>query len=98
MSKPFTNISVNFDGKPGYSLVITDIEKQQLANYGETKDITNYEYEVQENEKKRKILILKPEYLSAFIQDMKNIMKYEKSSQYIDDTTKRVYNPKLKGV
>lgn len=98
MSEPFSNISVNFNGKAGYSLVITDIETQSLKSYGESKNVTNYEYEVQENENKRQVLILKPEYLSAFIQDMKNIMKYNNSSQYINDTTKRVYNPKLKGV
>jgi hypothetical protein len=34
----------------------------------------------------------------VFISDMKNIMKYDKSSDYIDSKTKGVYNPKLKGV
>ena len=51
-----------------------------------------------ENEKKRQILLLRPEYLGVFISDMKNIMKYDKSSDYIDSKTKGVYNPKLKGV
>jgi hypothetical protein len=62
------------------------------------KEVTNYEYEVLENEKKRKILILKPQYLSVFISDMKNIMKYDESSQYVDQNTKRGYNPKITGV
>jgi len=63
-----------------------------------TKEVSNYEYEVLENEKKRKILILKPEYLAVFISDMKNIMKYAESSQYVDQNTKRGYNPKITGV
>jgi hypothetical protein len=29
---------------------------------------------------------------------MKNIMKYDESSQYINQTTKRGYNPKTTGV
>jgi len=62
------------------------------------KEVTNYEYEVLENEKKRKLLILKPQYLSVFISDMKNIMKYAESSQYVDQNTKRGYNPKITGV
>ena len=62
------------------------------------KEVSNYEYEVLENEKKRKILILKPEYLAVFIGDMKNIMKYAESSQYINQNTKRGYNPKTTGV
>ncbi len=48
--------------------------------------------------KKRKLLILKPEYLAVFIGDMKNIMKYAESSQYIEQNTKRGYNPKITGV
>ena len=63
-----------------------------------TKEVSNYEYEVLENEKKRKLLILKPEYLAVFISDMKNIMKYDESSQYVDQNTKRGYNPKITGV
>ena len=62
------------------------------------KPVTNYEYEVLEEEKKRKILILKPEYLSVFVSDMKNIMKYDESSQYVNQNTKRGYNPKITGM
>ena len=62
------------------------------------KEVSNYEYEVLENEKKRKLLILKPEYLAVFIGDMKNIMKYAESSQYVNQNTKRGYNPKITGV
>lgn len=62
------------------------------------KAVTNYEYEVDENEKKRLVLILKPEYISVFISDMKNIMRYSESSQYLNQTTKRGYNPKITGV
>jgi hypothetical protein len=62
------------------------------------KEVTNYEYEVLENEKKRKIQILKPQFLSVFMSDMKDIMKYDESSQYVDQNTKRGYNPKITGV
>ena len=76
---------------------ISATEENKLFNLS-TKEVSNYEYEVLENEKKRKILILKPEYLAVFISDMKNIMKYAESSQYIDQKTKRGYNPKVMGV
>lgn len=56
--------------------------------------VTNYEYEVKENEKKRTILILRPEYIGAVTYDMKNMMKYDRSSQYVDSNTKRTYNPR----
>ena len=60
--------------------------------------MTKAEYEVLENEKKRKLLILKPQFLSVFIGDMKNIMTYAESSQYVDQNTKRGYNSKVMGV
>jgi len=49
-----------------------------------TTGISNYEYEVRKNEDKRLIYILKPEYLQLYLGDMRRIMQYEKSSQYIN--------------
>jgi len=46
--------------------------------------ITNYEYEVRKNEDKRLIYILKNDYLQLYLNDMRRIMEYEKSSQYIN--------------
>lgn len=79
------------------SISITNTQSQ-ISSTQRIKEVSNYEYEVLENEKKRRILILKPEYISVFISDMKNIMKYDKSSQYVNQTTKRGYNPKITGV
>jgi hypothetical protein len=62
------------------------------------KQVTNYEYETNINEEKRKIRVLKPAYLSVVITDMRNIMKYDQSSQYVNQTTKQSYNPNLTGV
>lgn len=46
--------------------------------------ISNYEYEVRMNDDKRFIYILKPDYLQLYLNDMRRIMQYEKSSQYIN--------------
>ena len=46
--------------------------------------ITNYEYETRVNNDKRLIYILKQEYIQLYINDMRRIMHYEKSSQYIN--------------
>ena len=46
--------------------------------------ITNYEYETRVNDAKRLVYILKPEYLQLYLNDMRRIMQYEKSSQYIN--------------
>ena len=57
------------------------------------KGVSYYDYEVKMNEAKRKIKVLKPEYLSVFISDMRSIMKYSRSSQYLNQKTKQTYNP-----
>ena len=60
--------------------------------------ITNYDYEVKVNEGKRKIRILKPEYIGAFLSEHEQIMKYDKSSDYISKRLKGTYNPRISGV
>jgi hypothetical protein len=87
-------IKISTDVQP---ISITDTNNNQKSS-SSIKEVSNYEYEVLENEKKRKLLILKPEYLAVFISDMKNIMTYAESSQYVNKNTKRGYNPKVMGV
>ena len=69
-----------------------------VSTISPVKQVTNYEYETNTNEEKRKIRVLKPAYLSAVITDLRNIMKYDQSSQYLNQTTKQSYNPNLTGV
>lgn len=51
--------------------------------------VTNYEYELKLNDAKRKIYILKPDYVQEFIDQYDTITTYSRSSSYIDRTTKR---------
>ena len=60
--------------------------------------VSNFKYETLQNDAKRLIRILKPEFLGGFIADMRSIMKYETSSQYINRTTKAAYNPRDFGI
>ena len=61
-------------------------------------EITNYQYEVRLNDQKRRIRVLKPAYLSAFISEHREIMDYDKSSDYISKRLKETYNPRISGV
>ena len=61
-------------------------------------EITNYQYEVRLNDQKRRIRVLKPAYLSAFISEHREIMAYDKSSDYISKGLKGTYNPRISGV
>ena len=49
---------------------------------------SNYDYEVSVNEKKRNIFVLRKEYLDMLISDMKDIMSYKDSSEYISKKLK----------
>ena len=46
--------------------------------------VTNYEYETKINEAKRSIYVVTPQYLQLFLNDMRDIMNYSDSSQFID--------------
>ena len=45
--------------------------------------VTNLEYEYEENEKKREIKVLNRGYLQLFINDLRDVVRYDKSSSYI---------------
>ena len=57
--------------------------------------ISNFIYETRINEEKRNINILRKEYLNEFIDDMKSIMTYSKSSEYLDENTIRTENTNI---
>lgn len=57
--------------------------------------VTNYEYEAKKNEDKKQIFVLKVSYLQQFLNDMRTIMYYEKSSQYINKKLIRTENTSI---
>jgi hypothetical protein len=93
MSTPFPGLKIYIESD-GQTLeylnrngIIETIKNQSIP-------VTNYDYEVKLNDEKRQIVLLKPEYISVVVSDIKNIMTYSESSQYVDKKTKRVYNPR----
>ena len=60
--------------------------------------ITNLAYEQRENDKKRQIRILKPAYIAGVVNDLRNVMKYNRSTQYVSRNTIKTYNPRISGV
>ena len=57
--------------------------------------VTFLEHETNLNDAKRNINILKTDYLDIMLRDIKDIMKYKKSSQFINATLKRTENPRI---
>ena len=57
--------------------------------------ISNWEYEVRENDKKSSIYLLRNEYLQQFLNDMREIMLYDRSSQYVSEELARTENTRV---
>ena len=60
--------------------------------------VSNYTYEQRLNEEKRKIRVLKPTLLPAFITDFRNIMSHDMSSSFINKSLISSYNPRESGI
>lgn len=90
MPTPLEGLQVKIQ-KPGYVVNYTNTSSEDVNVADPNAPITNYEYEVRKNEEKRNILIIKPNYLSVFLKEFKNIMQYERgSSNYITEKLKKV--------
>ena len=58
--------------------------------------VSYYEYETRLNENKRELDLLKPRYLDQFLKDMRKIMKYSRSSQYVSTRLIKTSNTRIK--
>ena len=58
--------------------------------------ISNYQYETRLNNKKRSIYVLRRSYLVQFITDMRKMMKYKGSTQFVTELNKKSDNIRLK--
>ena len=57
--------------------------------------ISNFEYETRLNNEKRNIFILKEGYLQQFLNDIREIMTYDESSEFIDERTAQTENTNI---
>ena len=57
--------------------------------------VSNFEHEISENEKKREINVLRNGYLSIFINDLRDVVKYDKSSGYITNNLAKTENTNI---
>jgi hypothetical protein len=65
------------------------------VNINPVTSIENYEYEVRKNREKSSIYLLKPRYLQQFLNDMRQIMLYDRSSEFINEKLIRTENTKV---
>ena len=65
-------------------------------NQNPVREVTFLEFETNLNEQKRNINVLKPDLLGLFLKDFDRVMKYDKSSQYVNRKLKNTENLRIK--
>ena len=72
-----------------------DTSNEETSTLNPVIGVSNWEYEVLKNNKKSSIYLLKINYLQQFLNDMRDIMVYQRSSQRINDRLIRTENTKV---
>ena len=74
---------------------VSFLDNGVLRTESNVKLFTFLQNEINLNDAKREINILRQEYLNLFLEDFGDIMQYKKSSQYITDSLKKTENPRI---
>ena len=69
--------------------------KVSVSGLDVRRGVSNWEYETIENNKKSSIYLLKRGYLQQFLNDMREIMTYGVSSEYVNESLIRTENTKV---
>ena len=85
--------SITQAGSVRYTLVsqagnrqLDDKDEYTVATDGIARAVTNLEYEYTNNDKKREIDVLREGYVQAFINDLRDVLKYDKNSRYLSSS------------
>ena len=74
---------------------VSFLDNGVLRTESKVKLFTFLQNEIDLNDAKREINILKERYLGLFLEDFGNVMEYKKSSQYVTDSLKKTENPRI---
>ena len=74
---------------------ISFLDNGVLRTESKITSFTFLEHETNLNDEKRNINILKPEYLTVFLEDFENIMEYKPSRQFVSEDLKKTENPRI---
>ena len=74
---------------------ISFLDNGALRTESQLTSFTFLEHENNVNDKKRDIDILRPEYLSVFLENFAEIMEYKPSRQFVNEDLKKTENPRI---
>ena len=93
-SHKFPETKYTLRSQAGYTQ-LDDKDEFTVATDNIAHPVTNLEYEYSENEKKREINVLKSSYLNMFINDLRDIVRYDKSSSYVNSNLAMTENTEV---
>lgn len=76
-----------------YSLTYNDYGT--IRTYNDLLAVSNFEHENRINEDKRNIFLLRPLLVDLVEKDLIKLFKYDRSTEYVNRTTIKTYNPRL---
>ena len=71
---------------------LDDKNEYTVATDNIARPVTNYEFLIGENEKRRKIDVLRDGYIQTFVNDLRDVLRYDKSSAYLTSTLAQTEN------
>jgi len=73
------------------------LKGNQIVTVSPIRAVSYFEWEVEKNDEKRNINVIDPQYVSTVIDEFAQIMKYGKSSQYVNQRLKKTENIRITG-
>lgn len=79
---------------PDYTLTYNDNGTTEV--YNQLMSVSNFEYENRINDEKRNIYLLRPIFVDLVEKDLRQMFKYDRSTEYVDRNTIKTYNPRIR--
>jgi len=73
------------------------LKGNQIVSVSPIRSVSVFEWEVERNDERRNINLIDPQYVSLVIDEYEQIMKYGKSSQYVNERLKKTENIRITG-
>ena len=75
--------------------LLDDKDEYTVATDNIARPVTNYEFEIQANEDKRDINVLRESYIQTFINDLRVVVRYEQSSNFVSGKLAKTENTNI---
>jgi hypothetical protein len=79
------------------SFKVEYLKGTQIVSVSPIRSVSYFEWEVERNEERRNINLIDPQYVGRVIDEYEKIMKYGKSSQYVNERLKKTENIRITG-